>query len=205
MEEGGNERRVRTLGQGKKVLVALHLDTHGRRFGGAVLQFQILVATDSHLVLANSIYDGRRKLDKSGKPGREPSPSGAIALQHIRDMVVGIIYADGCIGRFNSLPIVIEFHGFGSLSIPISIPKPQRASAINTVVRQHFAVLQWQVCMAQFLHILWNTHLLKDLGLNIVNGIRPLNVQPNSLFLPSDDDYSNKNLRNIFLYEPGRA
>jgi hypothetical protein len=47
-------------------------------------------------------------------------------------MVIGIIYADGCIGRFNSLPIVIEFHGFGSLSITISIPMPQRASATNT-------------------------------------------------------------------------
>jgi hypothetical protein len=51
-------------GQGKKVVVALHLDAHGRRFDGAVLQFQIPVATDSHLVSANSIYDGRRKLHK---------------------------------------------------------------------------------------------------------------------------------------------
>lgn len=48
-------------GQGKKVVVALHLDAHGRRFDGAVLRFQISAATDSHLVLANSIYD-RRKL-----------------------------------------------------------------------------------------------------------------------------------------------
>lgn len=49
-------------GQGKKVLVSLHLDAHGRRFDGAVLQLQIPAATDSHLVLAYSIYDGRRKL-----------------------------------------------------------------------------------------------------------------------------------------------
>jgi hypothetical protein len=47
-------------GQGKKVLVASHLDARGRRFEGAVLQLQISAATDSHLVLAYSIYDGRR-------------------------------------------------------------------------------------------------------------------------------------------------
>lgn len=51
-------------GQGKKVLVALHLDAHGRRFDRAVLQFQIPATTDSHLTLADSIYDGRRKLQE---------------------------------------------------------------------------------------------------------------------------------------------
>jgi hypothetical protein len=41
--------------------------------------------------------------------------------------------------------------------------------------------------MALFVHILWNAHPLKDLGLDIINGISLLNLQPNSLFLPSDD------------------
>jgi hypothetical protein len=41
--------------------------------------------------------------------------------------------------------------------------------------------------MALFVHILWNAHPLKNLGLDIINGINPLNLQPNSLFLLSDD------------------
>lgn len=98
-------------------------------------------------------------------------------------MVTGIIYADGCISRFNSLPIVIEFHGFGSLSITISISKPQRAPATNTdaTAVRRLAVASMH---GADLHILWNTHLLKDLGPNIINGIRPLDVQPNSLSCP---------------------
>lgn len=67
VEEGGNARRVGHGGQGKKVLVALYLDAHGRRFDGAVLQFQIPATTDSHLALANSIYYGRRKLHELGE------------------------------------------------------------------------------------------------------------------------------------------
>jgi len=47
-------------GQGKEVLGALHLDAHGRRFDRAVLQLQIPAATDFHLALAYSIYDGRK-------------------------------------------------------------------------------------------------------------------------------------------------
>jgi hypothetical protein len=49
-------------GQGKEVLVALHLDSHGRRFDGAVLQLQVPAATDFHLALAYGVYGGRRKL-----------------------------------------------------------------------------------------------------------------------------------------------
>src|SRR5277367_6664642 len=38
--------------------------------------------------------------------------------------------------------------------------------------------------MAQFLHILWNAHLLKDLRLNIINGVRLLNFEHKSLSCP---------------------
>ena len=53
------------MGVKEKVLVSLHLDAHGRRFDGAVLQLQIPAATDSRLVLAYSIYDGRRKASQT--------------------------------------------------------------------------------------------------------------------------------------------
>ena len=53
--------------------------------------------------------------------------------------------------------------------------------------------------MAQFLHILWNAHLLKDLRLNITNGVGLLNFEYKRLFLPSNEDLSNENLHNIFL------
>jgi len=50
------------MGIKEKVFVSLHLDAHGRKVDGAVLQLQIPAVIDSYLVLAYSIYDSRRKL-----------------------------------------------------------------------------------------------------------------------------------------------
>lgn len=63
VEEGSNAR-VWTLGSRKERACSIASRRSWQKFDGAVLQFQIPVATDSHLVSANSIYDGRRKLHK---------------------------------------------------------------------------------------------------------------------------------------------